>query len=124
MKITLIEAVEAHEALKAIKEANELPILIAWAMGDWFAELAPMAQRYGEQHGELAKKFGKPDPARTDQIIIEPAKIEAFTVEREKLNAIEVSLNGQKKLKLDELTAADVKIPPAANLTAMRLFIQ
>ena len=124
MKITLGEAVDAHTALKAIKDANELPVIIAWAMGDWFVELAPMSQRYGEQENALAKKFGKPDPKNAQQVFIAPAKIEAFTTERDKLRAIEVDLNGQKKLVLTELEESGVKIPPAADLIAMRLFIQ
>ena len=124
MKIKLIDAVEAHAAMVAIKEGNELPILIAWALGEWFVELAPVAMRYNEQHEALAKKFGKTDPKNPTQVIIDPVKIPAFTVERDKLNAIEVEVEEKPKLKLAELSACEVKVPPVPNLSALRLFIQ
>ena len=124
MKITLIEAVEAHAAMVAIKEGNELPILIAWALGEWFIELAPISNRYREQHEALAKKFGKADPNNPTQVIIDPAKIPAFTKERDKLNAIEVEIEKKEPLKIAELHECGVKVPPVPNLSGLRLFIQ
>ena len=124
MKIKLIDAVEAYAAMVAIKEGNELPILIAWALGEWFIELAPINARYQEQHEVLAKKFGKPDPENATLVIIDPAKIPAFTKERDKLNAIEVEVEKKEPLKLDELASVGVKVPPVPNLSALRLFIQ
>ena len=124
MKTTLGEAVEAHDTIKAIKDANEIPILLAWAMGNWFAELAPIAHRFKEQQDELAKKYGKPDPKDPRQFMIPPDKLAVFEKEWAKLSAIEVDLNGQTPLKLEELEASGIKVPPTANLAAMRLFIQ
>lgn len=124
MKITLLEVAEAFTAMNAIKEGNELPILIAWAMGDWVTELAPINERYNEQRNDLLKKYGKPSPENTNEFMIQPENVRKFTPELEKLNAIEVNLNGPKKLNLDELQTAGVKIPPGVSLTALRLFIQ
>ena len=124
MKKTIGEAVDAHDSLVAIQKANEIPVVLAWQFGDWLAELAPIARRFIEQQEMLAKKFGKADPKNATQFFIDPSKILAFTGERDKLRAIEVDLNGQTKLKLDELTENGIKIPPAADLIAMRLFIQ
>lgn len=124
MKKTVGEAAAAHDSLVAIQKANEIPVILAWEFGDWLAELAPIAGRYAEQQEALAKKFGKPDPKNSNQYMIEPAKVDAFNRELNKLRAIEVDLNGQTKLKLDELTSIGIKIPPAADLLAMRLFIQ
>ena len=124
MKKTVGETVDAHDSLVAIQKANEIPVVLAWQFGNWLAELAPVANRFNEQVETLAKKFGKPDPKNATQFIIEPAKVEAFTSERTKLRAIEVDLNGQTKLKLDDLKECGVKIPPTADLIAIRLFIQ
>lgn len=124
MKITLIDVVEAHAAMVAIKEGNDLPILIAWALGEWFIELAPINARYQEQHEALAKKFGKPNPDNPTEVMIDGKKIKAFTVERDKLNAIEVEVEKKEMLKLAELSSVGVKVPPVPNLSALRLFIQ
>ena len=124
MKKTVGEAVDAHDSLVAIQKANEIPVILAWKFGDWLAELAPIARRFSEQQDELAKKFGKPDPQNATQFIVENNKVEAFSKERIKLRAIEVDLNGQTKLKLDDLKESGVTIPPAADLIAIRLFIQ
>ena len=124
MKVKLIDAVNAHDSLLAIQKANEIPVILAWKFGDWLAELAPISKRYNEQQEILAKKYGKPDPKNAQQFIVENAKIPPFQKERDKLHAIEVDLDGQTKLNLTELETVGIKIPPAADLTALRLFIQ
>lgn len=124
MKANLFEVANAHNSLVAIQKANEIPVVLAWKFGDWLAELAPIATRFHEQEEALAKKHGKPDPKNAQQYIVQPAKIPQFQKEYDKLKAIEVDLNGQTKLNLTELETVGIKIPPAADLTALRLFIQ
>ena len=124
MKANLFEVANAHNSLVAIQKANEIPVILAWKFGDWLVELAPIATRFHEQEEALAKKHGKPDPKNAQQFIVEPAKIPQFQKEYDKLKAIEVDLNGQTKLNLTELETVGIKIPPAADLTACRMFIQ
>jgi hypothetical protein len=124
MKTTLLEVANAHNSLVAIQKANEIPVILAWEFGNWLAELAPIAARFHEQEEALAKKHGKPDPKNSQQFIVEPAKIPQFQKEYDKLKSIEVDLDGQTKLKLAELKEVGITIPPAADLIAIRLFIQ
>jgi hypothetical protein len=124
MKANLFEVANAHNSLVAIQKANDIPVLMAWDFGNWLVELAPIAARFHEQEEALAKKYGKPDPKNSQQYIVQPAKISQFQKEYDKLKAIEVDLNGQTKLKLPELKEIGINIPPAADLIAIRLFIQ
>ena len=124
MKITLLEVAEAYGAMVAIKDGNDMPILIAWAMGEWLAELAPVHERFNEQRNDLLKKYGKATPDKPNEFLIAPAQLGKFTPELDKLNAVEVEVAGQPKLKIAELHECGVKVPPGVSLKAMQLFIE
>ena len=110
MKITLIEAARAYEAVTALA-GTPLDFSSAYALVLAKRELEPHAAFYAEKEGELILQYavkdgeGKPVAAEPGKFELPAAELPAFQKKREELNALEAEIT-RRRLKTPPETIA------------------